>query len=78
MSINLPLCKSFNNLLKYSYVKCLPHRFELLNTFTNDELEGNSKNFSKKDYCNYIVGLESYRIISKRVELLERNLIHNM
>ena len=48
------------------------NKFELLNTLTNDELERNSKNFSKKDYCNNIVGLgnkleelESYKIISK-------------
>ena len=56
-----------------------------LNTLSNEELEGNVKTFSKKDFCNYIVGLrnkldelESYRLISKRVELLERNLISHM
>ena len=61
------------------------NKSELLNTLANDELEGNSKNFSKKDYCSYIVGLrnkleelESYRLISKRVEILERNLLQNM
>ena len=52
---------------------------------SNEELEGNVKKFSKKDVCNYIVGLrnkleelESYRLISKRVKLLERNLISHM
>ena len=56
-----------------------------LNTLSNEELEGNVKMFSKKDFCNYIVGLrnkleelESYRLISKRVELLERNLTSHM
>ena len=56
-----------------------------LNTLSNEELEGNVKKNSKKDFCNYIVGLrntleelESYRLILKRVELLERNLISHM
>ena len=47
-------------------------------------MEGNVKKISKKD-CNYIVGLrnkleelESYRLISKRVELLEGNLTSHM
>ena len=58
---------------------------EQLSTLSNTGLEGNVKNFSKKDFCNYIVGLrnkleelESYRFISKRVEFLERNVINQM
>ena len=58
---------------------------EQLSTLSNTELEGNVKNFSKKDFCSYSVGLrnkleelESYRFISKRVEFLERNVINQM
>ena len=61
------------------------NKYDLLNTLSNDELEGNIKNFLKKGYCTYIVGLrnkqeelESYCIISKHVEFLERNVINNM
>ena len=61
------------------------NKYDLLNTLSNDELEGNIKNILKKDYCTYIVclrnkqeELESYCIISKHVEFLERNLINNM
>ena len=61
------------------------NKYGLFNTLANDELEENIKNFSTKEYFTYIIGLrnkleelESYRIISRRVEFLERNLINNM